>query len=176
MTADGDGLAEDLVRPLQARVAEREAAGLYPPGLEEDLDGHFARIASHHVPAVDVEHLRSLLADLDRAATFDPARIRTDTRLPGGAAVHAGIAKLVGRQTSGVLEQVQEFATAARAVLTELLGAMEHPSAHDHVELLSRLDLIFERLASYERAAAATPELASLVARIEALERSAAER
>ena len=36
-----------LVAELRARVEQRRQSGVYPPGLEDELDQHFRRIAAH---------------------------------------------------------------------------------------------------------------------------------
>lgn len=161
---------EDLVEVLRARVAEREAAGAYPPGLEDSLDRHFRQIAVHRAPRYDYEGLRHRIAALAVAGSFRVDDIAFDTRLPGGSQLHRAVAKLVSRQTAGVLAQVQRYADAVHEVLAEVLGALETPAAHTHAELDVRIAAAIDALAAAQRAAHVPSALAGLEARVAALE------
>ena len=172
-TPDGTPTIESLVDQLKARVEERRRHGEYPATLEEDLDAHFRRIVSHRfVP--DLKELRRRLADVQDRMAFNPGRIGTDSSVPGGAALHRTMAKLVSRQTQGILEQVQEFAGALEQLLEVMVTALEDP-IHVHTDLVSQVDSILERISRYERgpvdSSAATGELRRRVERLEAAER-----
>ena len=163
-------LVDHLIQALRIRVAERREAGFYPEGLEQELDAHFRRVVAHRVTN-DLTELRSDLEVLDVRGWFSPERIPADTSLPGGAALHRAVSRLVSRQTQGILEQVQEFADAVRTTLRHIVDAMEEPHSHVHADLIGQLDAVFERLATYERgpvdSAGATADLRR---RLEALE------
>jgi O-antigen chain-terminating methyltransferase len=161
---------DELVEQLRARVAERRQRGEYPPHLEEQLDQHFDRIASHLSPAYDLAELRRRLVRLGSVATFSPGRISYSTRLPAGRLLHRLVAKIVGRQTAGILAQLQEHSDALSSFAEEVTAAFEHPRLHTHDELRSQIDLLFDRLSAYERAVTGAPALAAMVPRIEALE------
>jgi len=100
---------ERLLATLRDRVDQRRKNGEYPPGLEAELDRHFERIMGDRPPTPSF-----LLAELDQSlddlGRFEYRRdsIPTASRLPGGSALHRGIAKGVGRQIQGVLEQAQD--------------------------------------------------------------------
>lgn len=166
----GDDSVAGLIAVLKAKVAERESTGQYPPGLEDDLDAHFDRIAVHHAPKYSFHDLREKVGRLGLLGSFNPRTIRLDTRVPGGTQLHRAIAKVVSRQTSGILEQMQGFSDGVRAALWEVVTALESPSTHTHADLAGELDAIFERLAAYERASFDTAALASLTKRVQALE------
>jgi len=160
---------DELIAQVRARVAERRATGFYPDGLEEDLDAHFRRIVSHRRGA-QAEKLRASLQELDAQSRFGPERIATTTRVPGGDKVHAAIAKVVSRQTQGVLQQVQVFADAVRATLRLLVDAYGDPDEHIG-DLVAQLDAVWERLASWERGPSdAHAAVGDLRRRVEALE------
>ena len=164
-----DGI-ETLVQQLKQRVAERHRAGEYPDRLVEDLDAHFERIAAHRFPAYDFDVLRAKLGALDAAGAFNPSEISYDTRLPGGSFIHRTLAKIVRRQTEGVLAQAQRHADAVREALWEVVAALETPAAHTHVDLVGEIEAIFEKLSVYDRAETGTPAVAGLTQRVEALE------
>ncbi|MGH9181811.1 MAG: methionine biosynthesis protein MetW, partial [Acidimicrobiales bacterium] len=164
---------DELVEQLRDRVEQRRRQGAYPPGLEADLDDHFRRIVAHRVqPGLD--ELKQRLGRLDLHMGFDPARIASSSQVVGGTAVHRGVSKLVARQTSGVLQQVMEFADAVRDVLRSAVAALEDPDSHVHAELVGQIDHVLERMAHYERdqldAVAAEANIADLGRRLEAAE------
>jgi 2-polyprenyl-3-methyl-5-hydroxy-6-metoxy-1,4-benzoquinol methylase len=165
---------DHLVNELRIRVAQRRQSGFYPKGLEQDLEEHFRRVVAHRGHA-DLDSLRQSLDHLEVASAFNPERIPMDTAVPGGAAVHRVVHKVVSRQTQGILEQVQEFADAVRQSLGLIADALEDPSAHLHADLVGQLDAVFERLASYERgptdSAGAVGDLRERMERLEAAER-----
>jgi SAM-dependent methyltransferase len=143
---------DDLVAALKERVAERRRNGAYPTGLESELDSHFQRIVTHRAEPYDFEKLRAKMGDLDHALGFSPANIHYDSSVPGGVTLHHAVAKIVGRQTQGILEQMHRFGESVRDVLREMVLVLEHPNGHAHPDMLGQIDAILERLVSYERA------------------------
>ncbi len=171
MSADTpEETVEDLIVRLKARVTERERAGEYPPGLEQELDAHFDRIAVHRMPSYNFDHLRQRIAGLEHTGSFSAEHIAMDTRIPGGSQLHRTVAKVVSRQTQGILAQMQRFSDGVREALWEVVAALESPAAHTHVELAGELDAVFERLATYERAGSPTTAIAGLAQRVQELE------
>ena len=167
---------EELLAQLRNRVEERRKSGEYPPGLENDLEGHFRRIVSRG-RAQDLEMVRSSLHALEGRMAFNRARIPASSELPGGSVLHRSVGKLVGRQTEGVLDQVRLFAEAVRETFEALLDALEMPGSHVHADLIEQLDGALERLAAFER----TPgdprvAVAELERRVEHLETTEARR
>jgi 2-polyprenyl-3-methyl-5-hydroxy-6-metoxy-1,4-benzoquinol methylase len=163
-------LVDHLIHELQIRVAERRKSGFYPYGLERDLEDHFRRVVAHRAHA-NFDELRSNLKVLEVRSLFSPERIPVDTSIPGGALVHRTIAKVVSRQTQGILEQVQEFADIVRETLSSVAKTLEDPGAHVHADLVGQLDAVFERLAAFERGPIdSAASVADLRRRVEALE------
>ena len=171
---DSSARTEKLIAELQARVEERRRDGAYPPGFEEDLDAHFHRIVSQRHG--DIDAVRASLARLEAAMAFNRDRIPLQSNLKGGSAAHKTIAKIVGRQTQGVLEQMREFAEAVHASVEGLLGLLENPGTHEHTELIGQLDALIERIAQYERVPPSGIADAGLHERVAALERAEARR
>lgn len=160
---------ESLVLQLKQRVADRQRAGEYPDRLVEDLDAHFERIAVHRLPAYNLDVLRDKLHALDVAGAFNASEISYATRIPGGSLIHRLLARIVRRQTEGVLAQTQRHADAVRAALWEVITALETPASHSHVDLVGEIDAIYDKLATYERARGHTT-VGGLTRRVEALE------
>lgn len=145
---------DDLVERLRMRVAQRRSEGAYPDGLEDDLDAHFTRLSTHLPKRYDPEVLQAKLHTLNNQPGFSAERIASESVLPGGSAFHGLVAKLVSRQVGGILEQIQDFADAARSVINEMATAMQHPHGHGHADLLGQIEALHDRLVGYER----TPE------------------
>jgi SAM-dependent methyltransferase len=111
-----------LVEQLRARVTARREAGEYPPGLELDLDAHFRHVAATRRGS------RSLAEQLDalrESSAFAAERISTASRLRPGAWFHRLVARVVHRQTQGVLEQVHRFATEVQTTLEAIAQQSE---------------------------------------------------
>ena len=140
------------------------------------MDAHFQRIVAHRPGPYDYSVLTSALAAVDEAMGFTPARIAYESGVPGGSSLHRTIAKIVSRQTNGVLEQMHDFAVAVREVLREMAVVLEHPNAHVHAELLGQVDALLERFADLDRAPQGTDaslvDLRKRLERLEAAERS----
>jgi len=161
---------DELVEELRRRVAERREAGVYPAGLEEDLDAHFRRVAAHR-RGNDLSALRASLDALDARSGFSAERIPLDASVPGGRQVHQLVSRAVARQTQGILQQVQEFADAVRDTLARVADVLEDADGHVHTDLIGQLDALWERLAGWERGPVESgAALADLRRRVEVLE------
>lgn len=165
----------DLVlAELRARVEERRRSGAYPDGLERDLEEHFRRIVAHRA-SPDFADVRARLAALDERSRFGIDRIHAQSQTPGGEVLHRAVSKVVARQTTGVLDQVQAYADGVKEVLVGIVDALEDPEGHVHADLVGQLDAVLERLAASERrATVAEATLAALARRVEQLEAASA--
>ncbi|HEX4539301.1 MAG TPA: methyltransferase domain-containing protein [Acidimicrobiales bacterium] len=167
---------DELLETLRSRVRDRREAGDYPSGLEVNLEAHFQRIVGTRASS-DRSQFRAKLDRLAAFSSFSPDRIQTWSKLPGGSAIHRGVGKVTGRQTQGVLDQVQQFADALRDVLDELADTATDDHDHSHPDLVGMVDVLVERWASYERAPVESAAgMADLHRRIEALEAREARR
>jgi hypothetical protein len=157
---------ERALAALDQRVAAKRAAGEYPPGLEQQLERHFAELIRElREPALDLGPLRSAVGRT-HAHAFRPDQISHSSRLPVGTAVHATVAKAVSRQTIGVLQQSQDFADAVKEALTRVVEALEARDRRDRREVRDALNAVVDRLSVLDE----------LVDRVGALERELAER
>lgn len=131
-----------LVARLRERVEERRRDGRYPPGLEEELDRHFHHIAVRGVRD-RLQRLREALAEADdRGRRLSAAGIPLGSERRLGSAVHRGVARLVGRQTEGALEQVRDYADALAEAHRALLLA--------HADLVARVDELRDRFVALD--------------------------
>ena len=164
-----------LIEQLRLTVEQRRAEGQYPAGLEDDLEAHFRRIVSHRL-VPDTSGLDAALARLASLPGLSPERIPTGSGVPGGAALHRTLARVMARQAQGILEQVQELSLALQEVVGQLAVAISRPNTHVHPDLVGQVDALQERLTALERnpidSPAAVAELGRRVERLEAAERS----
>jgi hypothetical protein len=151
---DGKPDVDALVAELRAKVEERRRSGQYPPGLEEDLGAHFQRLLARRLEPPRPVDLRGPLARIEEALPLRRDRIPLDSQVPGGAVLHKSVAKLVARQTQGVVEQVQAFAEPVRQAIEALVIAVEDLTREVREELTAQVAAVVERQAAQERAAA----------------------
>jgi 2-polyprenyl-3-methyl-5-hydroxy-6-metoxy-1,4-benzoquinol methylase len=149
------GRAPDLERllvTLRERIEQRRAAGEYPPGLEADLEQHFERLATVRPPSATFA-----LAELEQACgalgpvQFRQEAIPLESRLPGGSALHRAVAKTVGRQIRGVLEQVQRQSDDIVRAIDALAGATTVLADAYDTQVLQQLDDLQDELAQERR-------------------------
>ena len=163
---------DQLIDQLRATVEARRAEGRYPPGLEDDLEAHFRRIVTHRV-VQDLGELDQRLQRLLDLPGLSPDRIPAGSGVPGGAALHRAVGRVMARQAQGILEQVQELSLAIQAVLEELVRLLRMPNTHLHPDLLGQVDAVQERLSALERQPSGSPAaMAELGRRLERLERA----
>jgi SAM-dependent methyltransferase len=138
---------DDLVSELRARVEARRASGFYPEGLEEEMTEHFQRILTQRRSPRRLPDIRRAVQESGRALPLAAERIGDDSGMPGGQLVHKAVARLVGRQTQGIIEQVQRFAQPVQEALDALVGAIDDLAA----DVAQSLDSLYERQAAQER-------------------------
>ena len=141
---------------LQAKVEERRRVGFYPPGLEEDMTTHTRRMLHHHTRARSEPDLRARLAEVEAALPFDAGRIQATSGVPGGELIHKSVAKVVSRQTSGTLAEVESFARPVRDALVAIVESIENLAESVRMDI----DALYERQAAQERALALSTGLA----------------
>jgi len=141
---------EALAAEVAGTVAERRAAGLYPPGLEAQLDAHFVRVANRA--------LETPLDVVDRAVEAVVARgpltvpdVAPTSSYPGGAAVHRVVGRTVVRHEQALVEELNRTLSAVTEALVAIQGAIERLPWAQSPELVSTLESIDERIAGIER-------------------------
>jgi hypothetical protein len=147
---------------LRARVEARRAAGEYPPGLEEEMDAHYQRVAATR--AVQV------LDDLRRRVAAVP---------PGGLTLPPGTIadRLVQRSLAPLVHQLNDVLAAVRGALDETIAALESPAGHRHDDLMGHIHALWDTLAAHERVPADAPTaLRELARRVELLEEAERDR
>lgn len=142
---------DDLVVRLRVRVASRRATGEYPDGLEEEMTAHFRRLLDQRRDTRLTPDIAGPVRAAGKALPIQANKIPVESDVPGGRTLHAAIARLVGRQTRGALQQVQAFAQPAHAALEALNAAVEELNRRLNVDVTQSLDALYERQAAQER-------------------------
>jgi SAM-dependent methyltransferase len=175
---------DELVGRLRQMVAARREAGRYPKDLEAELERRDLNPATAIEMEPDLTPIRQTLDVLRHRSFLDPARITTDSRVPGGALVHRAAGRAVARQTQGIMQQVQEFAQQAVLVVESMQAVLEthmtrvHDRLGEHLaDVGQRLDAIHDRMARFERQSLGPDaDLIHLRRRVEELEAAEARR
>jgi SAM-dependent methyltransferase len=142
---------DELVARLRERVEERRRSGAYPAGLEEEMTAHFRRILHQRREPRPLPDVQEAVRAAGAALPLQASRIAVTSGLPGGEVVHKTVAKVVGRQTQGVLQQVQAFAQPVQAALEALALAVSDLSRTVQADVAQSLDALYERQAAQER-------------------------
>jgi SAM-dependent methyltransferase len=157
---------DDVLADIQRRVAQRRAAGDYPPDLEQRLAAHTARTGG--LPAGDLSAVHAALDALAAARRFDAGRIATTSKSRAGAAAHRAVALAVARQTGGILAQVGEFADRVETALRLVVERLEAPAPA--TLLAAQLDTVLDQLARDGQPLDDQGALADLRVRLEVIE------
>lgn len=142
---------DELVARLRERVEARRQSGAYPAQLEEEMTAHFRRILHQRREARPLPDVQEAVRAAGQALPLQASRIPLSSGLPGGQVVHKTVAKVVGRQTQGIMQQVQAFAQPVQAALEALAAAVSELSRTVGVDIAQSLDALYERQATQER-------------------------
>ena len=142
---------DKLVTRLRERVEERRRSGVYPATLEEEMTAHFRRILHQRREQRRVPDVQEAVRAVGQALPMRADRIPATSGVPGGEVVHKVVAKVVGRQTQGVIQQVQAFAQPVQAALEALALAVSELSRTVQADVAQSLDALYERQAAQER-------------------------
>lgn len=137
---------------IDREAAERYASGEYPEDLDDALLEHFRRV--QRTQELNPDQLQILLQKLDAASAFGPHRIPYVSSMPMGPQLHRAIGRAVGRQTTGILLQVREFALVARELLAAIIERLpeQERALETAVQLNARVDGLLDQLARTARA------------------------
>jgi hypothetical protein len=159
---------ERLLETLRERVDARRVGGVYPPGLEEDLDRHFRMLAGERPasPSFTMDELEEALRDLQHFA-YGREHISLDSNLPGGRALHRAVGKTVARQIQGVLDQAQDQSRRVAHTITLLTEVTNTLADAFDRRVLQQIDDLQVRLTEQQRALhAAIARVEDAVARV----------
>ncbi len=150
----------ELLQQIRDQVEERRAAGLYPPGLEQQLEHEFAEImSSTNRRYFASKDLQTQLQYLEDAFGHLSGQISVESRIPGVSLLHRLMAKLTKRQVLGLTAQVRDVEALVVTILKMLGDFAESQEAADSrvVRELSRH--VLDRVAVVDHLAILTIEL-----------------
>ena len=137
---DGDFGLDDLLDELSRRIDERRKSGAYPPELEERMDRHAQAILGKRSRIGTVTaQLEAGIENARDLARFPSYAASTESRIPGGSAVHGLFGRLASRHMAAIREEMRQFAETLIAVTEDL-----------RADLMGELNAIQETLAKYE--------------------------
>lgn len=117
---------DNLLADIRKLVAERRQRGDYPAGLEQELEAEFRGVVDRErrdwvATTRRLEVQQRLVAEsLSRLTGVTD----TQSRFPGGSAVHLLIRRLIGRQVRGLAAQVRD-ASEQVAVLVSMVAELQ---------------------------------------------------
>lgn len=139
---------ESVVDELRRCVDDRRREGLYPEGLEAQLEAEFTHMMrAIHRDEIDTSRLAHLAHAAAGAVHGIDASFDASSRIPGGASVHAATARLVQRHTGDLASSVRAFASVVSEALDESRRLIEAQRAADERQLLDVMSSVVDRLA-----------------------------
>ena len=157
-----------LLGQIRAQVALRSAAGLYPPGLEQQLEREFAGIMSstkrRYFASKDLQVQLRLLEDAFGRLS---GQISTRSRIPGVSLVHRIIGKLTKRQVLGLTAQIRDVESLVVVVLKMLGEFAESQEVADNRVVRELSQHVLDRIAVVDHLAILTTELEARVRDLE---------
>jgi hypothetical protein len=157
-----------LLGKIRSQVVERRAAGLYPPGLEQQLEREFAEIMSStnrryfasNVLQVQLRHLEEAFVRLS-------GQISTQSRIPGISLMHRLLGKMTKRQVLGLTAQIRDVESLVIIVLKMLGEFAESQEAADSRVVRELSQHVLDRVAVVDHLAILTTELEARVRNLE---------
>lgn len=141
---------ENLELEIKKRVGERRRSGLYPVGMENELEQQFKYLTSlGRTLQVDHEQLRRLIKKLEQSLALEVPGASTRSKWPLGSFFHRMIHSSIRRKldlernrTEKILFLVLEVATELSRALDVVDDLERRKTAVLSNEVLSRLSLL----------------------------------
>ena len=158
----------ELLKQIREQIDERRSDGLYPPGLEQQLEREFAEImTSTNRRYFASKDLQVQLQDLEDAFGRLSGHISTQSRIPGMSVVHRLLGKLTKRQVLGLTAQVRDVESLVVIVLKMLGEFAESQEAADSRVVRELSQHVLDRIAVVDHLAILTTELEARVRNLE---------
>ena len=154
-----------ILNEIRENVRVRRAAGLYPPGLEQQLEREFAEIlSSTNRRYFASKNLQEQLRLLEDAFGRLSGQISPRSRIPGVSLVHRIIGK---RQVLGLTAQIRDVESIVVAVLKMLGEFAESQEAADNRIVRELSQHVLDRVAVVDHLAILTTELEARIRNLE---------
>ena len=163
---------DGIVAELQQQVSQRRIAGDYPEGLEHQLESEFqALMGEVDRDEIDTALLEGYVDGVRRAIYNMDASVDAITaigsRVPGGAAVHDTMGRVVVRHTYPIAASLRDLGVCVTNALSETRRLFEAQSSADERQLLDALAGVLDRLALLDHLVEITRDLEQRVAVLE---------
>ena len=157
-----------LLQQIKHRIDEQRSAGLYPPGLEQQLEREFAEImASTNRRYFASKDLQLQLSYLEDAFHRLSGRVSIRSRIPGASIVHWLFSKISKRQILGVTAQVREVEAQVLVVL-KMLGEFAQSQEEADSRVVRELSQhVLDRVSVVDHLAILTTDLENRIRIIE---------
>ena len=159
---------KELLDQIHSQIDERRAAGLYPPGLEQQLEREFAEIISstkrRYFASTD---LQVKLQQLEDAFGRLSGQISSQSRIPGVSLLHRLVGKLTKRQVLGLTAQIRDVESLVLVVLKMLGEFAESQEAADSRVVRELSQHVLDRVAVVDHLAILTTELEARIRNLE---------
>ncbi|MGB8859286.1 MAG: hypothetical protein WCC60_08520 [Ilumatobacteraceae bacterium] len=151
---------EEIVERLRRQIAQRRQNGDYPIGLEAELEAEFDGIlAAMRRRELNTDglsgHVDSLRHRVDEVVGLTP----TTSGIPGGAAVHRLVGRLIGRQTTGLAAGVRAVGYEAVDALVEVVRLLEAQRSADERQLTEVVAAVIDRLTVIDQLVSSVTEI-----------------
>ena len=158
----------DLLERIRNRVEEGRAAGIYPPGLEQQLEHEFAQImSSTNRRYFASKELHTQIDHLEAALNRLSGYTAPHSRIPGVSLIHRLVGKLTRRQVLGLTAQVRDVESLVIVVLKMLGEFAESQEAADSRVVRELSQHVLDRVAVVDHLAILSTELEARIRKLE---------
>lgn len=161
---------EELLSEIRQRIDQRRKDGQYPQGLEQDLDIQFEQLVKQKPVSLNFDPLLKSLEKVKELTRISYQSI-VDSTIPGGSSFHSKVSHLLQRHFHVTINQINTHFDALYDLLDQIVLVIQEKTSIQHKELKADLNIIFQRLAAYERSPEASiGGIAELSRRVEHIE------
>ena len=158
----------ELMQQIRDQIEVRRAAGLYPPGLEQQLEREFAEImSSTNRRYFASRDLQAQVRHLEDAFGRLSGQISPRSRIPGLSLVHRLVGKVTKRQILGLTEQIRDVESIVVVVLKMLGDFAESQEEADSRVVRELSQHVLDRVAVVDHLAILITELEARVRNLE---------
>ncbi len=157
-----------LLQQIKNQIELKRAAGLYPPGLEQELEREFDEImASTNRRYFASEDLLAQLNNLEDAFGRLSGQISARSRIPLATFVHRVLGKITKRQVLGLTAQIRDVESLVIIVLKMLGEFAKGQEEADRRTVLALSQHVLDRVSVIDHLAIISSELETRVRELE---------
>jgi hypothetical protein len=160
---------EQVLAEIRDDVAKKRSEGLYPPGLEQELEAEFKTILSHTKRGITdrAAEIERLSKEIRRNENEITGLTPVHSRIPGISIFHRIVRRLIARQTMGLASQVRAYEESKLRLLEILAehGRSQEDSDQRLVQSLAKH--VLDRIAVVDHLSIIVTELEARIREIE---------